>query len=317
MGDFNINLLNCNIDKNTSDYVDILNSHAFFPTINFPTQITPKSKTLTDNIFYNNVTKNVTSGDIAILISDHLTQVLLISNQSPSSKNQMLSTGEKRSFRNINSMAFEEDLKRINWNEALTLSEENVNSSFKAFLNVVERLIDKHCPKKNIPKTKCQTKSKPWITPALSNSIKIKSRVYKQFCKASDPIEKRKLHEWFKNYRSLTTILTRVCKEEYYNKKDSKKVWEGITSIIIVTDEKINTNHKFNNETITDGKVISKHFNKFFSSIAGKLVKKLPNITKTFDSYLNKQSEKSFFLSPVSPEDVEALISTLKVHKAV
>ena len=144
MGDFNINLLNCNIDKNTSDYVDILYSHAFFPTINFPTQITPKSKTLTDNIFYNNVTKNVTSGDIAILISDHLTQVLLISNQSPSSKNQMLSTGEKRSFRNINSMAFEEDLKRINWNEALTLSEENPNLSFKTFLDIACRLTDKH-----------------------------------------------------------------------------------------------------------------------------------------------------------------------------
>ena len=79
----------------------------------------------------------------------------------------MLNTDEKRSFRNINSMAFEEDLKRVNWNEALTLSEENPNSSFKAFLNIVDRLIDKHCPKKPIPKTKRQTKSKPRITPAL------------------------------------------------------------------------------------------------------------------------------------------------------
>ena len=32
----------------------------------------------------------------------------------------MLKKNDKRSFRNINSMAFEEDLKRINWNEALT-----------------------------------------------------------------------------------------------------------------------------------------------------------------------------------------------------
>ena len=31
----------------------------------------------------------------------------------------------------------------------------------------------------------------------------------------------------------------------------------------------------------------------------------------------NKQSETSFFLSPISPEDVKALISTLKVHKAI
>ena len=141
-------------------------------------------------------------------------------------------------------MAFEEDLKKINWNEALTLSEENPNLSFKTFLDIVDRLIDKHCPKKRIPKTKGQIKSKPWITPALSNSIEIKNRVYKQFCKASDPIKKRKLHERFKNYRNLTTILTRVCKEDYYksffqdNKKDSKKIWEGTRSIVSVTNNK-------------------------------------------------------------------------------
>ena len=57
MGNFNINLLNCNIDKNTSDYVDILYSHAFLPTKNSLTQITAYSKTLIHNIFYHNVTR--------------------------------------------------------------------------------------------------------------------------------------------------------------------------------------------------------------------------------------------------------------------
>ena len=73
MGNFNINLLNnCNIDKNTSDYVVILYSHAFFPTINLPTRITPNSKTLIDNIFYNDVTKNIICKDIfACLFSIH------------------------------------------------------------------------------------------------------------------------------------------------------------------------------------------------------------------------------------------------------
>ena len=76
-------------------------------------------------------------------------------------------------------------------------------------------------------------------------------------------------------------------------------------------------NLNIDNETITDDNVISNHFNKFFSSIAEKPVKKIPNSNKTFDSYLNKQSGKSFFLSPISPKNVEVLISILKVHKAV
>ena len=145
--------------------------------------------------------------------------------------------------------------------------------SFNPFLNIVDRLIDKHGSEKPIPKTNLQTKSKPWITPTLSNSIKIKNRVYKQFCTASDPIKKKKLHEWFKNYRSLTIILTRVCKEEYYksffqdNKKDSKKVREGVRLIASVTNKKLiqNINLNIDNDTITDDKVISNHFNKFFS----------------------------------------------------
>ena len=93
----------------------------------------------------------------------------------------------------------------------------------------------------------------------------------------------------------------------------------GIRSIVSVTNEKSiqNINLNIDNETITDDKVISNHFNKFFSSIAGKLVRKIPNTTKIFHSYLNKQPEKLSFLSPISPNDFEALISTLTVRKAV
>ena len=64
------------------------------------------TQNLIDSIFYNDVTKNIISKNIATSISDHLTQFLLISNQNPFSKNQMLNTDEKRSFRNINSVAF-------------------------------------------------------------------------------------------------------------------------------------------------------------------------------------------------------------------
>ena len=48
-------------------------------------------------------------------------------------------------------MAFDEDLKIINWNEALNLSEENPNLSFKTFLDIVGGLIDKHYPKNASP----------------------------------------------------------------------------------------------------------------------------------------------------------------------
>ena len=55
MGDFNINLLHSEVDKETSNFMDNIYSNSFFPTINLPTRITASSKTLIDNIFYNDV----------------------------------------------------------------------------------------------------------------------------------------------------------------------------------------------------------------------------------------------------------------------
>ena len=56
---------------------------------------------------------------------------------------------------------FEKDLQRIKWNEVLRLSKVKPNFSFKSFLATVNRFIDKHFPKKAIPKAKHRKKSKP------------------------------------------------------------------------------------------------------------------------------------------------------------
>ena len=78
MGDFNINILNCNSDRDTSSFTDTLYSNSFYPTINIPTRITSTSKTLIDNILYNNITKSIWAGNIATTISDHLMQYIFI-----------------------------------------------------------------------------------------------------------------------------------------------------------------------------------------------------------------------------------------------
>ena len=88
-------------------------------------------------------------------------------------------------------------------------------------------------------------------------------------------------------------------------KKKSTKVCTGITSILSVTNKSSIQSISLNkdNETITD--------DKFFTSVARNLIKKIPNTTKNFDSSLNNEDEKSVFLSPISPEDDEALIATI------
>ena len=51
MGDYNINILNCNSDNETSDFIDSMYAASFYPLINIPARITATSKTLIDNIF--------------------------------------------------------------------------------------------------------------------------------------------------------------------------------------------------------------------------------------------------------------------------
>ena len=79
--DFNTNLLTYDSDKDTTDFVDTMYASSFYPTINTPTRITATSKTLIDNIFYNDFTKKVVAGNITTSISDHLTQYLIIKDQ--------------------------------------------------------------------------------------------------------------------------------------------------------------------------------------------------------------------------------------------
>ena len=61
MSDFNINILNCDSDKDTADFVDTIYASLLYPTMNTSTRITATSKTLIGNIFYNDFTKKITA----------------------------------------------------------------------------------------------------------------------------------------------------------------------------------------------------------------------------------------------------------------
>ena len=87
MGDFNINILNCDSVKDITDFIDTMYGSSLYPTINSPTRITAASKTLIDNILYNDFTKKISAGNILTSISHHLAQYVLISNQTEVSQN--------------------------------------------------------------------------------------------------------------------------------------------------------------------------------------------------------------------------------------
>ena len=77
MGDFNINLINYNDDKNTGNFLDTMFSQSFLPYITTPTRITRNTKILIDNIFYNKPLNNIISENLSNILSDHLIWFLI------------------------------------------------------------------------------------------------------------------------------------------------------------------------------------------------------------------------------------------------
>ena len=77
MGDFNIDLLKYDTNKDSTMFLDIMYTNFLLPYITIPTRVTTHSKTLIDNIFSNNIEDGLISGNIITTISDHYAQFLL------------------------------------------------------------------------------------------------------------------------------------------------------------------------------------------------------------------------------------------------
>ena len=139
MGDFNINILNCDSDKNTADFVDTIYASSLYPTINTPTQITATSKTLIDNIFYNDFTKKITAGNIATSVSDYLTQFSITRDQATNFDNSRKKEVPK--IQKFNKENFLADLTQVDWNNYLEIFKNYTNLSFEVFFRKINFLI--------------------------------------------------------------------------------------------------------------------------------------------------------------------------------
>ena len=148
------------------------------------------------------------------------------------------------------------------------------------------------------------TTSKPWLTTGILKSINTKNKLYKQFCQATNFTRRDILHQKFKNHRNQIVTL---CKESHFkthietNKKDSKRIWYGIKTLINTKISKTGSHHitlNIDKKTTSDDFIVANHFNSFFTPIAGKLLKKIPKAKKSFSSFLTKKYKHSFYLLP-------------------
>ena len=205
MGDFNVNLINYDDDKNISNFLDTMLSHSFRSFITTPTRITRNTKILIDNIFYNKPLNDIVSGNLISIIYDHLIQFLIEPSKFTEKLPQMVY--KQRCYKNFDKLQFRADLIKVKWGSFC--HDPDPNSAVEHFLRIIERLLDEHAPYKNIKHLKSQFETKPWITAGLAYSIKIENKLYKSFCKEKAPHKKENYERQFKTYRNLISTLLR------------------------------------------------------------------------------------------------------------
>ena len=228
LGDFNIDLIKSNLNANASEFFGVIYTSNLLPHITSPTRLTSRSHTLIDNIF-SNINGECTSGNIINTISDHLGQFLIIPNCSYSynSKKEIF----QRNFKNFKEQNFLSDLKKIDWDSLFSDCKQDVDLSYKKFLDKITKLLDIHAPVKKLSHKDKKSLSKPWLTKGILQSIRQKNVLYRKFIRTKDLTKRELLLQNFKFYKNTIHKLTRVNKSDYRkryfkeHKNNFRKTW--------------------------------------------------------------------------------------------
>ena len=124
MGDFNGNLLKYKKDTDTSDFLGQIYATSLLPYITLPTCVSPRSKTLIDNIFSTDTNEEMTSDNILTSSSDHLAQFRLFPLSQPNcdKKKEIY----KHNFKHFKAEHFLNDVKALEIDkELVTKSSDN------------------------------------------------------------------------------------------------------------------------------------------------------------------------------------------------
>ena len=192
---------------------------------------------------------------------------------------------------------------------------------FDTFYSKISEVIDIHIPLKQLSKKESKLKTKSWITSAIRTSIKIKNNLYKRFLKTKSSYYQTK----FKVYRNKLNHLIKISKRMYYNDyfsihlNNGKRIWKGIKQIIgSIPQERQPINKILLNDVELTGQTsIANAFDNYFAKIGSDLASAIPSVDKSAYEWMSSSPLDSFFLSPITTEEIETEILNLKIGKAV
>ena len=209
-GDFNIDLLN--YDVNNSIYIKNYQmfSMSLFHLINQPTRITNQCHSIIDNIYTNSINEDIISGVIIADISDHFPIFSILQKDINKKEAEQFFNLRANSEQNICKLGCLLALE--SWH--LVFGANDVNDSYNVFIDNFMRHYNHCCPMKE---HKCKKHHEAWITNSLEDACK-KNKLYVAFKKNQTFQNECK----YKKYKNKLTNILRICEETYYSNKLDK-----------------------------------------------------------------------------------------------
>ena len=184
-----------------------------------------------------------------------------------------------RDYTNFSEQSFRDDVSIQMFQKEFV----NVNDQFVDFFFKLDGCVNRHAPLKKLTNKEFKLKQKPWITSKILKMIAIKNKLFNRKKRQPNNDNIKRLYNIFRNRVNRELIKS---KKEYYsqyfdeNKTNSKKIWEGIRSIININKSKFKCISRLNvnDKEINNPKEIVETINDFFVNVGPNTEKSIPQI---------------------------------------
>ena len=315
-GDFNVNILNCDTEPSSTDFLNVMSSNSFLPLITKPSRINDVSgcHSLIDNIFCKDPISYV-SGLIVTALSDHYPVFSIHKNifdfdaDSPRSRNIRYRIINEASIHSLCTSLSVYDFSRI-------YEMDDVDEAFSQFETTVMHYYNICCPIVN----RClsyKDLTKPWIDIEAKKEIKLRDSFLKLYRSG------RMRQETFNRVRNRVTKLIRDKKQQYFSSKferikgDIRRTWSLINDIVKPCN---NCERGVISKLLVDGTEINNTLqianvaNEYFSNIGSNIANSISN-PPNYRDFLAGNYPNSFFFPPTNTVEVTEYIRSLKNKK--
>ena len=171
-GDFNIDFLKTDTEKSSTDFYALLSSNGLLPYIIHPSRVVEgKMPTLIDNIFSNNFTDHIRSGNIYMQLSEHFSQFASVK-RDKIDIHKIVMYG--RDWTKYDRDKFREEISRHQW----LYDSEDPNVLMSDFYSKLGGSSDKHVKVKKLSHKDIKLKLNPWITPEIQKMLNLRDRLF-------------------------------------------------------------------------------------------------------------------------------------------